>query len=46
MLAKYGIKPTQIPDYKGLAGDVGDNIMGVDGIGIRQQSSSLTLLIL
>jgi len=33
VLAKYGIKPTQIPDYKGLAGDAGDNIMGVDGIG-------------
>ena len=33
VVGKYGIKPNQIPDYKGLAGDAGDNIMGVDGIG-------------
>jgi len=28
-----GIKPNQIPDYKGLVGDVSDNILGVPGIG-------------
>lgn len=33
VVGKYGIKPSQIPDYKGLAGDAGDNIVGVDGIG-------------
>ena len=33
VINRYGIRPTQIPDYKGLAGDAGDNIMGVDGIG-------------
>ena len=31
--AKYGFNPTQIPDYKGLAGDASDNIPGVAGIG-------------
>jgi len=28
-----GIKPKQIPDYKGLIGDASDNIFGVPGIG-------------
>ena len=31
---KYeGLKPSQIPDFKGLVGDVSDNIPGVQGIG-------------
>lgn len=30
---KYGIKPEQIADFKGLAGDPSDNIPGVPGIG-------------
>jgi DNA polymerase-1 len=30
---KYSLKPEQIPDYKGLAGDSSDNIPGVRGIG-------------
>lgn len=30
---KYGLVPSQIPDYKGLAGDSSDNIKGVYGIG-------------
>lgn len=30
---KLGVKPTQIPDLKGLAGDPSDNIPGVRGIG-------------
>jgi len=30
---KYGIRPDQIPDFKGLAGDHSDNIPGVYGIG-------------
>ncbi|AIA29775.1 5'-3' exonuclease [Mycoplasmopsis californica] len=29
----HGILPSQIPDYKGLAGDSSDNIKGVNGIG-------------
>ncbi len=28
-----GLKPKQIPDYKGLVGDSSDNILGVPGIG-------------
>ena len=30
---EYGLKPYQIIDYKGLAGDKSDNIKGVDGVG-------------
>lgn len=30
---KYGLKPGQIPDYKGLVGDASDNYPGVSGIG-------------
>ncbi len=33
VLAKYGLKPSQIPDMKGLQGDSSDNIKGVSGIG-------------
>lgn len=31
--ARYGLKPIQLPDLKGLLGDVSDNIPGVKGIG-------------
>ncbi|MEK7191940.1 MAG: 5'-3' exonuclease H3TH domain-containing protein [Patescibacteria group bacterium] len=31
--AKYGLKPNLLPDYKGLIGDVSDNIPGVTGVG-------------
>lgn len=30
---RFGIKPNQMPDYKGLVGDTSDNIPGVSGIG-------------
>jgi len=30
---KYGIGPSQLPDFKGLQGDTSDNIPGVPGIG-------------
>ena len=30
---EYGLKPYQIIDYKGLAGDKSDNIKGVEGVG-------------
>ena len=30
---KYGLKPEQIPDLKGLIGDPSDNVPGVPGIG-------------
>ena len=31
--ARYGIRPTQIPDFIGLKGDTSDNIPGIPGIG-------------
>lgn len=31
--AKYGVRPDQIVDYKGLVGDPSDNLPGVNGIG-------------
>lgn len=33
VFAKYGIRPDQIPSYKGLCGDASDNLSGVGGIG-------------
>lgn len=39
--AKYGFAPTQLPDYKGLAGDSSDNIPGVKGIGPKTASDLL-----
>ncbi|MDO8565776.1 MAG: DNA polymerase I [Candidatus Moranbacteria bacterium] len=38
---KYGFKPVQIPDYKGLAGDASDNIPGVTGIGGKTATTLL-----
>jgi DNA polymerase-1 len=32
---KYGVRPEQITDLKGLAGDTSDNIPGVSGIGAK-----------
>jgi DNA polymerase-1 len=33
IVAEFGVRPEQIPDYKGLVGDNSDNIPGVRGIG-------------
>ena len=33
VLERYGFKPEQLVDYKGLRGDPSDNIIGVPGIG-------------
>jgi DNA polymerase-1 len=33
MMAKYGLKPLQIIDYKGLRGDASDNLPGIPGVG-------------
>ena len=33
VIERYGLKPEQIPDLKGLTGDTSDNIPGVPGIG-------------
>ncbi|MCA9386912.1 DNA polymerase I [Candidatus Dojkabacteria bacterium] len=39
---KLGVKPTQIPDFKGLSGDPSDNIPGVAGIGKKSAEQLLT----
>ncbi len=39
--ARYGIAPTQLVDYKGLVGDVSDNIPGVKGIGEKTATGLL-----
>jgi DNA polymerase I len=33
VIKKYGMKPMQLIDYKGLRGDTSDNIIGVPGVG-------------
>jgi DNA polymerase I len=33
VLERFGFGPLHIPDYKGLAGDPSDNIIGISGIG-------------
>lgn len=35
VIARYGFKPSQLIEYKGLAGDSSDNIPGVKGIGAK-----------
>ena len=39
--ARYGIGPSQIPDFKGLKGDSSDNLPGVPGIGDKGASKLL-----
>ncbi len=38
VIKRYGIKPEQMVDYKGLKGDPSDNIPGVPGIGEKTAS--------
>jgi DNA polymerase-1 len=42
VIAKLGIKPEQIPDFKALAGDASDNYPGVPGIGPKTAVQLLT----
>ncbi len=39
--ARYGLSPSQIPDFKGLKGDSSDNLPGVPGIGEKGASKLL-----
>jgi DNA polymerase-1 len=39
--AKYGVRPDQIVDYKGLTGDQSDNLPGVHGIGPKTAAELL-----
>lgn len=41
VIARYGLRPEQIPDYKGLKGDPSDNIPGVPGIGEKTATKLL-----
>lgn len=41
VIADMGIRPDQIPDYKGLKGDSSDNIPGVKGIGDKTATELL-----
>ena len=42
LMEEWGLKPYQIIDYKGLAGDSSDNIKGVEGIGDKTAIKLLT----
>ena len=42
VVKKYGLKPSQITDLKGLQGDSSDNIKGVQGIGPKTATALLT----
>ena len=35
VIDRFGFTPLQIPDYKGLAGDSSDNIIGIKGVGTK-----------
>ncbi|MFH1534237.1 MAG: 5'-3' exonuclease H3TH domain-containing protein [Nitrospirota bacterium] len=41
VLSKYGLKPSQVPDMKGLQGDSSDNIKGVAGVGAKTAKTLL-----
>jgi DNA polymerase-1 len=41
IFAKYGIRPDQVPAYKGLTGDKSDNLPGVTGIGPKTAAQLL-----
>ena len=43
VMARYGLEPEQIPDFKGLKGDPSDNIKGVKGIGDKTASELLAV---
>lgn len=41
VVERFGLKPHQVPDYKGLVGDPSDNIPGVPGIGPKTAAKIL-----
>ena len=42
VVARFGFRPTLLPDYKGLRGDPSDNIVGIKGIGEKTASILIT----
>jgi DNA polymerase-1 len=41
VVEKYGLKPTQLIDYKSLVGDASDNVKGVPGVGPKTATELL-----
>jgi DNA polymerase-1 len=41
VLERYGVTPSQVPDYLGLKGDTSDNIPGVPGVGEKTAAKLL-----
>lgn len=41
VVEEFGVRPEQVPDYKGIAGDSSDNIPGVKGLGPKAASKLL-----
>ncbi|MEK7629981.1 MAG: DNA polymerase [Patescibacteria group bacterium] len=41
VIERYGLKPSQMTDYKGLVGDPSDNIPGIKGIGPKSAEKLL-----
>lgn len=42
VMGRFGVRPDQLADYKGLAGDSSDNIPGVKGVGPKTAVQLLT----
>lgn len=42
VIDRFGFTPEQIPDYKGLAGDNSDNIIGIKGIGTKTATTIIS----
>lgn len=42
VLARYGFPPKLLPDYKGLAGDSSDNIIGIPGVGEKTATTLIS----
>lgn len=42
VMARFGVEPVQLADYLALAGDRGNNILGVPGIGAKGAADLLT----
>lgn len=40
---RFGVSPSQIPDYLGLVGDVIDNLPGVPGVGAKSAAAVLSV---
>jgi len=41
VVKNFGLKPGQLPEFKGLTGDVSDNIPGVEGVGPKTATTLL-----